>query len=105
MLVLNIGSVCFGLVIGFITYRTLVHTNDKASISDLAAVIAAVGGGAVTALFPEGTEAFGWYAIGLAVGVAAYLVIALRMGKDPLVVLSAPDLPAGGGGRPDDHPM
>ncbi|GIF17343.1 NhaP-type Na+/H+ or K+/H+ antiporter [Actinoplanes tereljensis] len=104
MVVLNIGSVCFGLVIGFITYRTLVHTNDKASISDLAAVIAAVGGGAVTALFPEGTEAFGYYAIGLAVGVAAYLGIALKAGKDPLVVLSAPEdaLPAGGGGRPDD---
>lgn len=96
MVVLNIGSVCFGLVVGFITYRTLVHSNDKASISDLAAVLAAIGGGAVTALFPEGTDAFGWYAIGLAVGVAAYLIVALRLRKDPLQILSAPPLPPAG---------
>ncbi|WP_433294843.1 hypothetical protein ACQP2F_34185 [Actinoplanes sp. CA-030573] len=94
MVVLNIGSVCFGLVVGFITYRTLVHSNDKASISDLAAVLAAIGGGAVTALFPEGTDAFGWYAIGLAVGVATYLIVALRLRKDPLQILSAPAIPA-----------
>ena len=90
MVIVNIGSVCFGLVVGFITYRTLVHSNDKASISDLAAVLAAVGGGAVTALFPEGSESFGYYAIGLAVGVAAYLIVALRLRKDPLEILSAP---------------
>ena len=90
MIVVNIGSVCFGLVVGFITYRTLVHSNDKASISDLAAVLAAVGGGAVTALFPEGSESFGYYTIGLAVGVATYLTVALRLRKDPLEILSTP---------------
>ena len=105
MVVLNIGSVCFGLVVGFITFRTLVHTNDKASISDLAAVLAAVGGGVVTALFPEGSEAFGYYAIGLAVGVATYLVISLKLGMPAATVLSQTGaIPAGGGGRPDDQP-
>jgi hypothetical protein len=77
MTVLDIGCVCFGLVIGFITYRTLVHTNDRARISDLAAVLATVGGGAVTALFPQGTDAFAWYAIGLAVGMAVYFGLSL----------------------------
>lgn len=77
MTVLDIGCICFGLVIGFITYRTLVHTNDKARISDLAAVVATVGGGAVTALFPEGTDAFAWYAIGLAGGLAVYFGLSL----------------------------
>ena len=96
MVIVDIGSVCFGLVVGFITYRTLVHSNDKASISDLAAVLATIGGGAVTALFPEGSDAFGFYAIGLAVGVAAYLVIALRLRKDPLEILSAPPAPPAG---------
>jgi peptidoglycan/LPS O-acetylase OafA/YrhL len=101
MVVINIGSVCFGLVVGFITYRTLVHSNDKASISDLAAVLAAIGGGAVTALFPEGSEAFGYYSIGLAVGVAVYLVVALRMRKDPLQILSTEPVPAPGARDPE----
>lgn len=79
MIVLNVGSVCFGLVIGFITYRTLVHTNDRARIGDLTAVLATVGGGAVTALFPSGTQAFGWYAIGLAAGVTVYFGLALYL--------------------------
>ena len=77
MIVLDIGCVCFGLVIGFVTYRTLVHTNNRARINDLTAVLATVGGGAVTALFPAGTQAFGWYAIGLALGLAVYFGLSL----------------------------
>lgn len=70
--VTGIGSVCFGLVIGYITYRTLIRS-DSSSISDLAAVIAAIGGGTITSLFEQGnSDSFGWYAIGLAVGFAVY---------------------------------
>lgn len=69
---LTIGTVCFGLMIGFITYRTLVRTTAQASISDLAAVVAAVGGGAVTAIVRPQTNLFGWYAIGLLVGFVLY---------------------------------
>jgi hypothetical protein len=69
---LTIGTICFGLLIGFITYRTLIRTTASASISDLATVIGAVGGGAVTAIVKPHTSLFGWYAIGLLVGFVAY---------------------------------
>ena len=45
------GSGCFGTVVGYITYRTLARTTDKAAITDLASVIGAIGGGAITALY------------------------------------------------------
>jgi NhaP-type Na+/H+ or K+/H+ antiporter len=75
--VVSIGAVCFGIVIGYIAYRTLVRV-DSNSISDLAAVIAAVGGGVVAERFDEkGTDAFGWYSIGLLIGMAVFLVLRL----------------------------
>jgi outer membrane lipoprotein SlyB len=43
--------VCFGLVVGYITYRTLARTTEKVAISDLATVIGAIGGAAITGLF------------------------------------------------------
>jgi hypothetical protein len=83
-LVMTIGAVLFGAVVGFITYRTLVRTTDKAAISDLGAVVGVIGGGAVTGLFdPHTSDLFGWYAIGLAAGLAAYfLLFALLNGLD-----------------------
>jgi hypothetical protein len=72
---LNVGVLCFGLVVGYITYRTLVRTTANAAVSDLATVIGAIGGGAVTALVEPGTAVFGWYGLGLAVGFAGYAVL------------------------------
>ncbi len=71
---MSIGATCFGLVAGYIAHRTLLRNSRGAQISDLAAVLAAIGGGAVTALFPvDGTsDAFGWYAIGLVAGMILY---------------------------------
>lgn len=78
-LVASIGATCFGVVTGYITYRTLARTTAP-HISDIAAVIAAVGGGAVTAIFPaKESDAFGWYSIGLLAGMALYLVLFLAM--------------------------
>lgn len=76
-IVLGIGAVCFGIVIGWITYRTLRRTTDT-KISDLAGVLAAVGGAAVTGLFKPGGAEFGWYCIGLFVGFFSYFMIARR---------------------------
>ena len=68
------GAACFGLVIGWITYRTIRRKEGGAAISDIAGVIAAVGGAAVTTQFDDGAV-FGSYCIGLAVGFFAYLGI------------------------------
>jgi len=76
------GALCFGLVIGWITYRTLRHRKDDAQLSDISAVIGAVGGAAVTALFKEG-GLFGAYCIGLTIGFFLYLIVNLLLyGKD-----------------------
>jgi hypothetical protein len=69
------GAVCFGMVIGFVTYRTLRRTHEPVSLSNLATVIGAVGGAAVTALF-QSSQMFGAYCVGLAVGFFFYLVLA-----------------------------
>jgi hypothetical protein len=69
------GAFLFGLVIGWVTYRTLRRTSTS-GLSDIATVIGAVGGAAVTTLFPTADGLFGNYCIGLAIGFFAYLVTA-----------------------------
>jgi hypothetical protein len=74
----HIGAVCFGVVVGWVVYRTLRRT-DRAAVSNIATVVGAVGGGAVLGIFKSGTS-FGWYAIGLAAGFFGYLLLSLLMG-------------------------
>ncbi|HEX9352884.1 MAG TPA: hypothetical protein VF933_03560 [Streptosporangiaceae bacterium] len=72
------GAVCFGIVVGYITYRTLARTTDKAAITDLASVIGAIGGGVITTLYgPADGSLFAMYSIGLVVGMALYLLASL----------------------------
>ena len=88
----GIGALCFGLVIGWITYRTLRRKEGASALADISTVIGAVGGAAVTALFKSG-PLFGMYCIGLAVGFFLYFIIGLAvwgkkatgpwMGRDP----------------------
>jgi hypothetical protein len=68
----GIGAVCFGLVVGWMTYRTLVRRTDNVALSHIATVIGAIGGAAVVALFND-KQQFGLYSIGLAVGFFGYL--------------------------------
>lgn len=77
-----IGATCFGLVIGWITYRTLRRREGAVALSDIATVLGAVGGAAVTGLFGE-AYLFGAYSVGLAVGFFAYFFVALAVhGKE-----------------------
>lgn len=79
----GIGALCFGLVIGWVTYRTLRRKEGASPLSDISTVIGAVGGAVVTALFESG-PLFGMYCIGLAVGFFLYFIIAVIVtGKDP----------------------
>jgi len=73
MIAAGIGAVCFGLVVGWVTYRTLARRADGVSLSDIATVIGAVGGAAVVAIFSD-KQLFGLYSIGLAVGFFGYLI-------------------------------
>lgn len=93
------GAFCFGLVVGYITYRTLAKTTAKASIADLATVIAAIGGGTITLLFGGADgNMFGLYAIGLAVGLLVYFIVLRRYLPDesPIVLSNDDDGPLQG---------
>ena len=79
MNILAIGPFSFGLVIGWVTYRTLRHRQGSSAISDIATVIGAVGGGAVTTLFEEQIP-FAWYSVGLAVGFFLFYVLGILIG-------------------------
>jgi NhaP-type Na+/H+ or K+/H+ antiporter len=73
-----IGPVCFGVVVGWITYRTL-RRAPKVGVSDLASVIGAVGGASVTAALRPERGAFNWYCVGLAVGFFGYLLVGAKL--------------------------
>jgi hypothetical protein len=86
--VINFGALCFGLVVGWITYRTLLRQEGRTNISYIASVVAAIGGGALTRLFGTATVLFGFYSIGLALGFFSYLVATRIFDKDPDKVLT-----------------
>jgi len=71
----SVGAFCLGAVIGWITYRTL-RRKKEAAITDIASVVGAIGGAAVTALLKQ-PQLPAWYSIGLAVGFFAYFLVGL----------------------------
>lgn len=77
----DVGALCFGIVLGWIVYRTLRRTTDNAAISDIATVLGAVGGGAVTGIFQE-PRLFACYSIGLALGFFSYLILGHTVFKE-----------------------
>lgn len=79
MMLAMIGSGAFGFVVGWIVYRTLRRREDRAALSDLSAVLAAIGGGVVTNLFPE-ENFFAAYGIGLLIGFLSYLTLSWFVG-------------------------
>jgi len=70
------GALLFGVVVGWVAYRTL-RRSAASGLSDIATVIGAVGGAAITGLFPALTDLFGSYCIGLAIGFFGYLITAI----------------------------
>lgn len=76
-----VGAWCFGVVVGWVTYRTLRRSRQAVALSDIASVIGAVGGAAVTTLF-DGARLFAWYSIGLFTGFFAYLALGVTVLKD-----------------------
>ena len=82
--ILGWGALCFGVVIGWVTYRTLRRKNEATVLADISAVIAALGSAAVIAFFKD-AKLFAAYCIGLLVGFVLYFVISLILyGKEGL---------------------
>jgi uncharacterized membrane protein YeaQ/YmgE (transglycosylase-associated protein family) len=73
------GALCFGAVIGWITYFTMRYKKDHV-ISDIAGIMGAIGGAATLALFSREGHLFSWYAVGLALGFFGYVVVLLLIG-------------------------
>jgi len=80
MSIVDVGALCFGVVIGWVTSRTL-RRSTPGGLSDIATVLGAVGGATVTGLFRQDTNAFGYYCVGLLVGFFVYLVCAITIAK------------------------
>ncbi|SOC51205.1 hypothetical protein [Ornithinimicrobium cerasi] len=78
-----LGALGFGLVLGWFLYY-LNRYRREVALGDLTTVIGAIGGAAVLALFPAGTDLFGAYGIGLAGGFFGYFtVLILLVRKSP----------------------
>jgi hypothetical protein len=101
----SVGAFFFGIVIGWVTYRTLRRTSPT-GLSDIATVIGSIGGATVTGLFSKENGAFGSYCLGLAIGFFLYLITATAMaGKagqsakvDEWLGASPTNVASGGGG-------
>jgi hypothetical protein len=76
MNVLSVGAACFGIVVGWVTSRTL-RRSTPGGLTDIATVIGSVGGAAITGLFKPSDNTFGMYCIGLAGGFFLYLILAI----------------------------
>ena len=76
MTLIDTGALAFGVVVGWITSRTL-RRSTPGGLSDIATVIGAVSGAAITGIYKPSTDSFGYYCIGLLVGFFAYLVLSI----------------------------
>ena len=70
-----IGAGCFGAIIGWYVYYINRYRKSDVQLGDLVTVIGVVGGSAILALFPSGTDLFGAYGIGLAIGFFGYFLL------------------------------
>ncbi|HEU4432972.1 MAG TPA: hypothetical protein VFR51_06215 [Pyrinomonadaceae bacterium] len=71
----KIGAGAFGAVVGWYVYYINRYRKDDVQLSDIVTLIGAIGGAAVLALFPERSDLFGAYGIGLAAGFFMYFFI------------------------------
>jgi hypothetical protein len=70
-----IGAGAFGVLIGWFVYYINRYRTGGVAFSDLVTLIGVLGGAAILALFPAGTDLFGAYGIGLAIGFFAYFLV------------------------------
>jgi uncharacterized membrane protein YeaQ/YmgE (transglycosylase-associated protein family) len=107
MTFIDTGALCFGIVVGWVTSRTL-RRSTPGGLSDIATVIGAVSGAAITGIYKPSTDSFAYYSIGLLVGFFAYLflsiIIASREGKPVGDWLGSEPVPENLGQNPPVRP-
>lgn len=69
------GAGAFGAIIGWYIYYINRHRQEDVSFTDLVTLIGIIGGTAILKIFPQGSELFGAYGIGLAAGFFGYFFI------------------------------
>ena len=69
------GAIGFGALVGWYVYYVSRHRTDQVTISDLGALVGAIGGAAILAIFPAKSDLFGAYGIGLFVGFFGYYLV------------------------------
>jgi len=69
------GAGAFGALIGWFVYYINRYRKADVQLSDLVTLIGVIGGGAILTLFPQKTDLFGAYGIGLAAGFFLYLFV------------------------------
>lgn len=72
-----VGAGAFGALIGWYVYYINRYRVGDVQFSDLVTLVGVLGGAAILALFPAGTDLFGAYGIGLAIGFFGYFVVLL----------------------------
>jgi hypothetical protein len=73
----SIGALAFGLLIGWYVYYINRYRKGDVQLTDIVTLIGILGGAAVTALFPAGSNLFAGYGIGLAIGFFSYYLLLL----------------------------
>lgn len=79
-----LGAIGFGAIIGWFIYYINRYRKADVQFSDLTALVGVIGGGSITALFPQGSVLFGGYGIGLFAGFFGYffvLVLLVNLSK------------------------
>jgi hypothetical protein len=74
MFIAGFGAFFFGLLLGWVLYRTLRLKAGAYGVAEIASIVGALGGAAVLALF-RSDVLFGWYATGLLIGFFAYFAL------------------------------
>lgn len=94
MFIAGLGVTFFGLIIGIITYRILRQATGASGYSNLIAIVEVVGSAAVVT-FLRSDVLFGWYAIGLVIGLFGYFTVGLRLfGKQEMQAWRIPPIPS-----------
>jgi hypothetical protein len=74
-----VGAGAFGIIVGWYVYYINRYRKGDVQFSDLTTLIGILGGGAILSIFPTGTDLFGAYGIGLAIGFFGYFLTLLGM--------------------------